>query len=37
MKLEMKLKLKQNIGMSVGSDIQVTENVIKNEKCSHGK
>ena len=33
----MKLKLKQNIGMSVDSDIQVMENEIKNEKCSHGK
>ena len=28
---------KQNIGMSVDIDIEVTENEIKNEKCSHGK
>ena len=33
----MKLKLKQNIGMSFDIDIEVTENEIKNEKCSHGK
>ena len=33
----MKVKLKQNIGMSVDIDIEVTENEIKNEKCSHGK
>ena len=35
--IKMKLKLKQNIGMSVDIDIEVTENEIKNEKCSHGK
>ena len=29
----MKFKLKQNIGMSVHIDIEVTENEIKNEKC----
>ena len=29
----MNLKLKQNIGMSVHIDIEVTENEIKNEKC----
>jgi len=28
---------KQNIGMSVDIDIEVTENEIKNKKCSHGK
>ena len=29
----MKFKFKQNIGMSVHIDIEVTENEIKNEKC----
>ena len=33
----MKLKLKQNIGMSVHIDIEVTESEIKNKKCSNGK
>ena len=28
---------KQNIGMSVDIDIEVTENEIKNKKCSNGK
>ena len=35
--IKMKLKLKQNIGMSFDIDIEVTENEIKNEKCSYGK
>ena len=33
----MNLKLKQNIGMSVHIDIEVTETEIKNEKCSNWK
>ena len=33
----MKIKLKQNIGMSVDIDIEGTENEIKNKKCSNGK
>ena len=28
---------KQNIGMSVDIDIEVTKNEIKNKKCSNGK
>ena len=28
---------KQNIGMSVDIDIEVTENKIENKKCSNGK
>ena len=33
----MNLKLKQNIGMSVHIDIEVTETEIKNEKCTNWK